>query len=67
MVIGAFKLGGSVIRKGGRVIDITNSDGTDFEKGLVAFRPSERLALAVRYPAAFVKLSIVPATDDDTA
>ncbi len=66
MVIGAFKLGGSVIRKGGRVIDITNSDGTDFENGLVAFRPSERLALAVRYPAAFVKLSIVPATDDDT-
>ena len=58
MVIGAFKLGGSVIRKGGRMIDITNSDGTDFEKGIVAFRPSERLALAVRYPAAFVKLTV---------
>ena len=59
MVIGAFKLGGSVIRKGGRVVDVTNSDGDDFDKGLIAFRPSERIALAVRYPAAFVKLSIV--------
>lgn len=63
MVIGAFKLGGSVIRKGGRVIDMTNSDGTDFDKGVVAFRPSERLALAVRYPAAFVKLTVTAASN----
>lgn len=60
MVIGAFKLGGSVIRKGGRVVDVTNSDGDDFDKGLIAFRPSERIALAVRYPAAFVKLTVTP-------
>ena len=63
MVVGAFKLGGSVIRKGGRVIDMTNSDGTDFDKGVVAFRPSERLALAVRYPAAFVKLTVTAASN----
>lgn len=62
MVVGAFKLGGSVIRKGGRVIDMTNSDGNDFDNGIVAFRPSERLALAVRYPAAFVKLTVTQAT-----
>lgn len=61
MVVGAFKLGGSVIRKGGRVIDMTNADGNDFDNGIVAFRPSERLALAVRYPAAFVKLTITQA------
>lgn len=61
MVVGAFKLGGSVIRKGGRVIDMTNSDGNDFDNGIVAFRPSERLALAVRYPAAFVKLTVTQA------
>lgn len=58
MVIGAFKQGASVIRNGGRTVDVTNSDGTDFENGLVAFRPSERIALAVRYPAAFVKLTV---------
>lgn len=58
MVIGAFTLGGSVIRKGGRVVDITNSDGNDFDNGVIAIRPSQRLALAVRYPAAFVKLTV---------
>lgn len=64
MVVGAFKLGGSVIRKGGRVIDMTNSDGNDFDNGIVAFRPSERLALAVRYPAAFVKLTVTQAASN---
>lgn len=64
MVVGAFKLGGSVIRKGGRVIDMTNSDGNDFDNGIVAFRPFERLALAVRYPAAFVKLTVTQAASN---
>lgn len=58
MVVGAFKAGASVIRNGGRTVEVTNSDGTDFEQGLVAFRPSERIALAVKYPAAFVKLTV---------
>ena len=58
MVIGAFFLGGSVIRKGARVVDVSNSNEDDFKNGLVAFRPSERIALAVRYPAAFVKLTV---------
>lgn len=57
VVVGAFYLGGSVVRNGGRTVDVTNSDEDDFQNGLVAFRPSERAMLAVRYPAAFVKLS----------
>lgn len=56
-VVGAFKQGASVIRNGGRVVEMTNSNDTDFEKGLISFRPSERLAFAVRYPAAFVKVT----------
>jgi HK97 family phage major capsid protein len=60
IVIGAFALGGSVIRKGGRSVEMTNSDGTDFEKGMMTIRPSERLALAIRYPAAFMKLTVSP-------
>lgn len=58
MVVGAFKLGATVIRNGGRVVDVSNSDGEDFSNGRVAFRPSERIALAVRYPAAFVKITV---------
>jgi HK97 family phage major capsid protein len=58
IVVGAFKLGGSVIRhRTGRMLEMTNSDGQDFEKGIVTFRTSERLALAIRYPGAFVKLT----------
>ncbi len=58
IVVGAFKLGGSVIRHvSGRTVDVTNSDGTDFQNGIITIRPTERLTLAVRYPAAFVKLT----------
>ena len=58
VVVGAFKMGGSVIRNGGRSVEVTNSNDKDFENGLLAFRPSERIALAVRYPAAFVKIAV---------
>ena len=58
VVVGAFKMGASVIRNGSRGVEVTNSNDKDFENGLVAFRPSERLALAVRYPAAFVKITV---------
>lgn len=64
-IVGAFYLGGSVIKKDGRVVDITNSDVDDFEHGRIAIRPSERMTLAVRYPAAFVKISLAEAEADD--
>lgn len=63
VVVGAFNLGASVIRKGGRTVEITNSDGDDFQRDLISFKPSERLTLAVRYPAAFVKLTKTTATN----
>lgn len=56
VVVGAFKQGGTVVRNGGVAVDVTNSNEDDFTHGRVAIRPSERVALAVRYPAAFVKL-----------
>lgn len=62
IIVGAFKMGGSYVHKGGRQVDITNSDGDDFSNGRIAVRPSERGTLAVRYPAAFVKITIeIPA------
>ena len=55
--VGAFKLGGSVISKGGMSVDIANTNEDDFIKNMVTIRIEQRLALAVRYPAAFVKIT----------
>lgn len=56
-IVGAFKQGASVIGKGGRTVDVTNSNEDDFKHNRVAIRVEERLALAVRYPGAFVKIA----------
>lgn len=56
--VGAFKLGGSVIRKNAGVsVDIAYQNDKDFEKNLVTVRIEERLALAIRRPACFVKIT----------
>lgn len=56
--VGAFKLGASIIRKdGGVAVDIAYQNEDDFIKNLVTVRIEERLALAVRRPAAFVKIT----------
>lgn len=57
-LVGAFRLGASVIRKGGVRVEMTNSNEDDFTNNLVTVRVEERLALAVRYPAAFVATSL---------
>ena len=61
--VGAFKQGGSVFTKAGDGlrVEVSNSDKDDFEHDLVAVRVIERLALALRYPAAFDKLTIAAA------
>lgn len=56
--VGAFKAGGSVVRKNnGVVVDIANQNEDDFIKNLVTILIEERIALAVRRPAAFVKIT----------
>lgn len=55
--VGAFKLGASVIRKGGMAVNIANQNEDDFIKNMITIVIEERLALAVRYPAAFVKIT----------
>lgn len=57
-VVGAFNAGATVYRKGGVRAEATNSDQADFTKGLVTVRATERVALAVRKPAAFVKITV---------
>lgn len=56
-VVGAFKQCGSVVRKGGVRVESTNSNDTDFQNNLVSIRIEERMALAVRIPAGFVKVA----------
>ena len=55
--VGAFKMGGSVVRKSGVSVNIANTNEDDFIKNLITVLIEERLALAVRRPAAFVEIT----------
>lgn len=57
-VVGAFRQGATILRKGGVRVDSTRTNVDDFENNLVTFRAEERLGLMVTYPAAFVKLNL---------
>ncbi|MBW3090429.1 phage major capsid protein [Bifidobacterium miconisargentati] len=61
-IVGAFKLGGAVIRKGGLRAESTNSHESDFTNDLITFRVRERIGLQVKYPQAFVKVELGKAT-----
>jgi HK97 family phage major capsid protein len=52
-LVGAFKQGAQVFRKGGIRVEASNSHVDFFIKNLVAIRAEERLALAVYRPGAF--------------
>ena len=53
-IVGAFKQGASVVSKGDGIrLEATNTNGEDFVYNRVTIRAEERIALAVRYPAAF--------------
>ena len=60
--VGAFKACGSVVTKGGVSVEATNADQDDFIKNRMTIRAEERLALAVRRPAGFIKI-VKAATD----
>jgi HK97 family phage major capsid protein len=56
-LVGAFKTGAQIFRKGGVRVEASNSHADFFIKNLVAIRAEERLALAVYRPAAFGTVS----------
>ena len=57
-IIGAFKAGASVVTKAGEGlrVEVSNSNEDDFIRNMVTVRIEERIALAVRVPAAFCLL-----------
>ena len=56
-IVGAFKTCGSVVSRNGISVEATNTNEDDFVKNLMTIRAEERLALAVRRPAGFKKLT----------
>ena len=53
-IVGAFKIGASIIRKSGVTVNIANTNEDDFIKNLITILIEERMNLAVRRPKAFV-------------
>lgn len=58
VLVGAFAQAATLYRKGGVQVEATNTDQDDFVKNKVTIRAEERVALAVRQPTAFVKLTL---------
>lgn len=58
VLVGAFQQGGSVIRRNGLTVEIANQNEDDFINNRIAIRIEERLALAIRYPKAFSKVTV---------
>ncbi len=61
VLVGAFAQGASVIRRQGLTVDVANQNEDDFTHNRIAVRIEERLALAVRYPKAFCKVTVAAA------
>lgn len=61
-IVGAFRQGATVLRKGGVRVDSTNTNDKDFENNLITLRAEERVGLMVPLPAAFVKVDLAAAT-----
>lgn len=57
-LVGAFKAGGKVLRKGGIDIKSTDSHADFFINDKQAIRLKERVGLQVKYPKAFVKVAL---------
>lgn len=57
-IVGAFRDGATLWRKGGISVEASNSHSDYFRKNLTAIRAEERLALTVYRPAAFARTTI---------
>lgn len=60
-LVANFSQAATLYRKGGVRVESTNSHSDDFTNNLVTTRAEERVALAVRRPLAFAKVTLTPA------
>lgn len=60
-LVANFSQAATLYRKGGVQVASTNSHGTDFTSNMVTIRAEERIALAVRKPLAFCRVTLTPA------
>lgn len=60
VLVGGFREAGQLFRRQGLTVESTNSNGTDFEQGLVTVRADSRLGLAVYRPGAFELIQLIP-------
>lgn len=59
IVVGGFREAAQLFRRQGITVEMTNSNGVDFEEGLVTVRAESRLGLAVYRPGAFEVINLV--------
>lgn len=59
-LVGSYAQAATQYTKGGVTVEATNSDGSKFTKNLRTIRIEKRLALAVRQPAGFAKVTLTP-------
>lgn len=59
VAVGAFQAAATVYRKGGVRVESTNSDASKFTSNIITTRVEERVALAVRIPAAIAKVTVL--------
>lgn len=57
-LIGAFRQGAKLYRKGGMTVQLATQNDTDFIENLVTLRAEERFVLGVTYPEAFSVVSL---------
>lgn len=58
VLVGGYQECAQIFRRQGITVDMTNSDGTDFENNIITVRAEERLALAVYLPGGFGKVTV---------
>lgn len=61
ILVGGFHEAAQLFRRQGLTVEMTNSNGTDFEQNLVSVRAESRLALAVYRPGAFEAINLANA------
>lgn len=62
ILVGAFAQAGQVLRKGGLQVDMTNTNGVDFEQNLWTVRAEERVGLLVDRPELFELIKLTNGT-----